>query len=253
MTRIVILTEDEPLFAAEGFRLFLSALDAGSKPVLAVIADFSPAGSKLSHNSTVSYLRKTFGLLAFLRVGMRYLRCRLDPRKRVEAVFRENGIRVLRTSGDVNAPETVEAIREARPDVIVSATMHGLYGSPLLDVAPCLNLHLSLLPRHAGLMPVFWALHDGDKETGVTVFRATERIDGGDILVQKRVPIRVRRLIPLYRELKNAGMAAMAEAVLLNRQTIPPFKPVDPGDGSVNRKPELRDVKAFKMSGNAIL
>ncbi len=250
--RIVILTEDERLFAADNFRIFLSEIQRDCRAVLAVLGDFSPAGSRLSRVATVSYLWKTFGPTAFFGVGLQYLRHLFDRSKGVRRVFRQFDVPVVHAVGDVNSESVVQAIRAAKPDMIVSVSMNRLFGSPLLDIAPCLNLHLSLLPRHGGLMPVFWALHDGDREAGVTVFRVNDRVDDGEILAQRRVPIQTRRLLPLYRELKQIGMHALADAVRSDVQTdLPPLVP-EIGDTSINRKPTREDVDRFRSAGNSI-
>jgi methionyl-tRNA formyltransferase len=51
------------------------------------------------------------------------------------------------------------------------------------------NVHPSLLPAYRGAAPIIWALFDGCRETGITTFLLSPRIDGGDILLQERVTI----------------------------------------------------------------
>jgi phosphoribosylglycinamide formyltransferase 1 len=58
-----------------------------------------------------------------------------------------------------------------------------------------LNLHPSLLPKHGGRGMYGLRVHEavlrsGDTETGVTVHRVTDSVDGGPILLQVRVPVR---------------------------------------------------------------
>ncbi|MCS7228240.1 MAG: methionyl-tRNA formyltransferase [Endomicrobia bacterium] len=52
-----------------------------------------------------------------------------------------------------------------------------------------LNVHFSLLPKYRGAAPVQWALINGEKETGITIFWLEEGMDTGDIFVQSRVSI----------------------------------------------------------------
>ncbi len=54
-----------------------------------------------------------------------------------------------------------------------------------------INLHYSLLPKYRGVYPVNWAIIDGQDKTGVTYHLVTEKIDGGNILFQKEVQIRI--------------------------------------------------------------
>ena len=52
-----------------------------------------------------------------------------------------------------------------------------------------LNVHPSWLPEYRGPAPLFWQLRHGVRNPGVTVHHMTDRIDAGDIVVQKRVPL----------------------------------------------------------------
>jgi methionyl-tRNA formyltransferase len=47
------------------------------------------------------------------------------------------------------------------------------------------NIHPSLLPRHRGPIPTFWALQAGPGATGISIHRIAARIDAGDVLTQR--------------------------------------------------------------------
>ena len=64
------------------------------------------------------------------------------------------------------------------PKEIIKIPIHG-----------AINLHVSLLPKYRGAAPIQWALMNGDKETGVTIFQISGRVDTGDILAQEKYPI----------------------------------------------------------------
>ncbi len=51
------------------------------------------------------------------------------------------------------------------------------------------NLHGSLLPKYRGAAPINWAIINDDKETGVTSFFLTHKIDTGNIILQKSIAI----------------------------------------------------------------
>ncbi len=51
------------------------------------------------------------------------------------------------------------------------------------------NLHASLLPKYRGAAPIQWALIKGETETGVTTFALEEKVDTGNIYLQKKIPI----------------------------------------------------------------
>ncbi|MBN1466540.1 methionyl-tRNA formyltransferase [candidate division KSB1 bacterium] len=51
------------------------------------------------------------------------------------------------------------------------------------------NLHASLLPKYRGAAPINWALINGEKESGVTTFYIDEKVDTGEILLQRSLPL----------------------------------------------------------------
>ncbi|MBM2814673.1 MAG: Methionyl-tRNA formyltransferase [Ignavibacteria bacterium] len=51
------------------------------------------------------------------------------------------------------------------------------------------NIHASLLPKYRGAAPINWAIINGEKETGMTSFLLQEKVDTGDILLQRKIQI----------------------------------------------------------------
>ncbi len=87
-----------------------------------------------------------------------------------------------------HAQELTDILRDMRPDLICSAAFPRLlpkavYGLPALGA---INLHGSLLPRHRGILPLFWIYYHNDREAGVTVHHIDDGADTGDILDQVR-------------------------------------------------------------------
>jgi methionyl-tRNA formyltransferase len=52
-----------------------------------------------------------------------------------------------------------------------------------------INLHQSLAPRYRGGPPIFWELFNGEKEVGITVHFVAAKVDTGDIILQKTLPL----------------------------------------------------------------
>jgi methionyl-tRNA formyltransferase len=59
----------------------------------------------------------------------------------------------------------------------------------VLEIAPILNVHPSLLPRWRGASPIQSTLLAGDDETGVSIIRLVAAMDAGPILLQEHVAI----------------------------------------------------------------
>lgn len=97
---------------------------------------------------------------------------------------------------DVNAPsvnsaEFIAEVKKLKPDVILVGSWGEKIDTKISKLIPfgIINCHPSLLPKHRGANPYFWAIYQGDKTTGVTFHLINEKFDCGDILLQEAVPI----------------------------------------------------------------
>jgi phosphoribosylglycinamide formyltransferase 1 len=87
--------------------------------------------------------------------------------------------------------ELVQILRDASVELVVLAGFMRVLKSPMLKAFPrhILNIHPSLLPKFPGLDAWKQALAAGEKTTGCTVHYVDEKIDHGDIIAQREVPI----------------------------------------------------------------
>lgn len=103
----------------------------------------------------------------------------------------ELGLKVVEAA-DIDAAEVRAEIRSAGAEALVVAAFGQLLGSSLLDSILCVNVHASLLPAYRGAAPIERALMAGEKCTGVTIMRITERLDEGPVGLQSRLSIGLR-------------------------------------------------------------
>ncbi|MET0155501.1 MAG: methionyl-tRNA formyltransferase [Rickettsiales bacterium] len=102
-----------------------------------------------------------------------------------------------------------------RPDFIAVAAYGLILPKAILDIAPCINVHASLLPRWRGAAPVHRAIMEGDEKTGVTIMRMNEGLDAGGILLQESTPIAPdANASDLTAELAHMGARLIVRAVL---------------------------------------
>jgi len=78
--------------------------------------------------------------------------------------------------------ESTKQITELKPDFIIVAAYGQILPKEILDIAPCINLHASLLPKYRGASPIQESLLNDDMYTGVTSMLMEEGLDSGDIL-----------------------------------------------------------------------
>lgn len=75
-----------------------------------------------------------------------------------------------------------QQIEDLKPDFIIVAAYGQILPKEILDIAPCINLHASLLPKYRGASPIQESLLNDDEYTGVTSMLMEEGLDSGDIL-----------------------------------------------------------------------
>ena len=116
---------------------------------------------------------------------------------------------------DVNAPEGLHFLSEARADLIGVVAFGQKLGPAVRAAAPwgCVNLHPSLLPRWRGAAPVPAAILAGDRHTGVCVIDVVERMDAGDILASRRTTTAGKNAGELLAELGESGAALLLEVI----------------------------------------
>ena len=252
--RIVLLTQDEPLFLVPAIDYLLSRKPQHVEVAGCVVFDPSPLGKKAGLAARAKELLRVFGPAYFLRYATRFASARMRPSRRLSGVLRRHRVEELRLTGNVNDPYSLDAIRALGPDLLVSVAGNQIFRRPLIDLAPqgCLNLHTALLPKYRGLMPTFWALKNGEKETGVSVFLVDEGIDSGPIVVQKRVAIRTDSLEGLIRRTKIIGMDAVWEAVERMRSGKFDLLPNPEAEKSYFSFPTRGDVRAFRAAGKRL-
>ena len=80
-------------------------------------------------------------------------------------------------------------IKELKPDFIIVAAYGQILPKEILKLAPCINLHASLLPKYRGASPIQESLLNDDNFTGVTSMFMEEGLDSGDILALQYLKI----------------------------------------------------------------
>jgi methionyl-tRNA formyltransferase len=108
----------------------------------------------------------------------------------VQVIAKKNSIQTF-TPTEFFSKISKKEIEELHPDLIIVMG----YGLKLpqyilqLPTLGCFNIHVSLLPRWRGAAPIEHALLNGDKETGVTIFKLVQEMDAGPILAKDVISV----------------------------------------------------------------
>ena len=119
-----------------------------------------------------------------------------------------------------------EHIKSLNPDIIIVAAYGQILPREILDIAPCVNLHASILPAYRGASPIQSAILDKNSLSGVTAMAMNEGLDSGDILAFSILDITNMNSYELFD--KFSIMAANLTIKILNEyENINPIKQFD--------------------------
>ena len=166
----------------------------------------------------------------------------------------EKGLTVLQPD-NIRSEDFIKIVRETQPEFIVVVAYGKILPVELLNMPlkGCINVHASLLPKYRGAAPIQWAIINGETVTGVTTMMMDEGLDTGDILMQKKVPIKEEdNTLSLSERLANEGANLLIETISgIRKGTIiptpqegePTYAPIiKKEDGKINWRLSAREI-----------
>ena len=133
----------------------------------------------------------------------------------LRAAAQEKGL-TLHQFKSLRAPEAVQAMNAAGADIGVMAFVLQFAPQDFVRIPKhgTIQYHPSLLPKHRGPSSINWPITLGATETGLTIFRPTDGLDEGAVILQKRTPIGENDTLGnvYFERLFPMGVQAMLEA-----------------------------------------
>ena len=127
----------------------------------------------------------------------------------------ERGLPVYQFSS-LRSEFALHAMRELGADIGIMAYVVQFAPQDFVNIPRCgtIQFHPSLLPRHRGPSSISWPIALGAAETGITIFRPTDGLDEGPVILQKRCPIGADETLGelYFNKLFPMGVAALLEA-----------------------------------------
>jgi methionyl-tRNA formyltransferase len=107
-------------------------------------------------------------------------------------------------------------IKELAPDLLVVVAFGQFLPRTLLEIPYLggINVHPSLLPKYRGAAPINWAIICGEIKTGITIMKLSTKMDSGDILLQRAIPIKAEETAgELHDKLAQLGAEMLLETI----------------------------------------
>ncbi|RXJ86577.1 methionyl-tRNA formyltransferase [Arcobacter sp. CECT 8985] len=126
-----------------------------------------------------------------------------------------------------NNSEITHQIEQLSPDFIIVAAYGQILPREILAIAPCINLHASILPKYRGASPIQESILNDDEYTGVTAMFMEEGLDSGDILAIEYLKLKKEMLVDEVFEKLSLIAANLTLTTLDNFENILPKKQND--------------------------
>ena len=161
----------------------------------------------------------------------------------IEKLSSSHAVPHIRTKSMKDQDYSLLFKKKWKPDVIFIVGCRILIPPSVYEVPlrGTLAVHDSLLPEYRGFAPLNWAIINGEKKTGVTLFYLSERTDEGDILLQKVVPISESESAPeLYEKICKTTVSIVIEGydLIISGKASPISQKQKRGSYTCSRNPQ---------------
>jgi len=143
----------------------------------------------------------------------------------VKKLAKENNLQVFQPAS-LKSESFLKQMQDISPDIFVVVAFR-ILPRELINIPKfgAINLHASLLPKYRGAAPINWAIINGEKETGNTIFQIKPKVDTGDILFQQKIEIGEDDIAgTIHDKLSEIGAPALVKVLDdLENQNIKPL------------------------------
>ena len=125
----------------------------------------------------------------------------------IEGFCIANNLPYLMLRNSMHDKALFERVKTWQPDMFLVVGWYHLVPRNWRELAPAFGLHASLLPDYSGGAPLVWAMINGEKRTGITLFQLDDGVDSGPILGQRVAEIEEDDTIAtLYARIEELGL-----------------------------------------------
>jgi len=127
----------------------------------------------------------------------------------------EHGIPVFQPE-NMKDPALFGELKALSPDITIVVAFGMMIPDSIINLPKynTINIHGSLLPKYRGAAPMQYALLNGDNEAGVSIMYVTARLDAGDVILSKSIPLSENETFgEVHNRLADLGAEALVEAL----------------------------------------
>jgi methionyl-tRNA formyltransferase len=90
-----------------------------------------------------------------------------------------------------NADESIKFLKKLNPDLFIVISYGQILSQEILNIPKifAINVHASNLPSYRGAAPINWAVINGERITGITIIKMTEKLDAGPVILRETTEI----------------------------------------------------------------
>jgi methionyl-tRNA formyltransferase len=135
-----------------------------------------------------------------------------DPMK---TAAQEKGLKLFQFPS-LKSPEAAQAMKDLGVDIGIMAFVLQFAPQEFVNIPKrgTIQYHPSLLPKYRGPSSINWPIARGEKKTGLTIFRPTDGLDEGPVILQKETEVSENDTLGTvyFDRLFPMGVKAMLEA-----------------------------------------
>jgi methionyl-tRNA formyltransferase len=262
---VIIVTQDDPFYLPIFFETFLDGLnkEMSGVNILGVVIQ-RPLGQR-SKKALLRRMVDFYGPVVFTMVSLKYILRKISNRLNQQGILKRaysteyfcgaHGVRIL-PHRNVNHPRFVQFVKESKIDLIVSVAAAQIFKPEILKAPKlgCINIHNAPLPDYRGMMPSFWQLYHGERQTVATIHEMVQEIDKGRIIYQEQTTIdRGMTLDALIKKTRRVDALALLKVLQMFKQGRVKYHALSQKKGSYFSFPSKRDVVEFKRRGYRVV
>lgn len=184
----------------------------------------------------------------------------------IEAIAKEHAIPCYYVNSSEQGKKISDyhdVIKAIMPDVILVMGWYFMVPKAIRELAKhgAWGIHASMLPDYAGGAPLVWAIINGEKETGVTLFKLDDGVDDGDIIAQEKVSIDENDSIrEVYQKATVASKKILLDALIhendikyhkQNKSKLKVYPQRTPEDGEIDLSKPAKELYNFIRAQSA--